>query len=58
MKHSMPFYGMGFLGAAVYYIQHASSFWMGLLGIVKPFSGPRCWSIRRWNCCTDSNGRD
>lgn len=28
-------YGLGFIGAAVYYIQHAVGFWMGCLGILK-----------------------
>jgi hypothetical protein len=28
-------YGVGFIGAAVYYLQHADSFWMGVLGILK-----------------------
>jgi len=26
------FYGLGFIGAAVYYISTATSFWMGVLG--------------------------
>jgi hypothetical protein len=29
------FYGLGFLGAATYYISTASGFWMGVLGILK-----------------------
>lgn len=33
-------YGMGFIGAAVYYIQHAGSFWMGVLGFVKALFWP------------------
>ena len=32
-------YGMAFLGGVIYYIQHAPSFWMALLGIVKAI----CW---------------
>lgn len=28
-------YGLAFLGALVYYIQNADSFWMGALGLVK-----------------------
>lgn len=28
-------YGLGFLGALIYYIQHASTFWAGVLGIIK-----------------------
>lgn len=30
-----PIYGMGFIGAAVYYISHATSFWMGVVGFLK-----------------------
>lgn len=33
-------YGLGFLGALVYFIQHASSFWMGVLGILKALIWP------------------
>jgi len=33
-------YGLGFLGALIYYLQHATSFWMGLLGIVKAIFWP------------------
>ena len=29
------FYGLGFVGALVYYIQHAASFWNGVLGVLK-----------------------
>jgi hypothetical protein len=28
-------YGLGFIGAAIYYISNATSFWMGVLGILK-----------------------
>jgi hypothetical protein len=28
-------YGLGFVGALVYYLQHAATFWEGLLGILK-----------------------
>ncbi|MGV8142174.1 MAG: hypothetical protein ACP5NS_00890 [Candidatus Pacearchaeota archaeon] len=28
-------YGLGFIGAAIYYISTASSFWVGVLGILK-----------------------
>jgi hypothetical protein len=28
-------YGLGFIGAAVYFISTATSFWTGLLGILK-----------------------
>jgi len=33
-------YGLGILGAAVYYIQHATTFWIGVLGIIKAFFWP------------------
>ncbi len=33
-------YGLGFIGAAVYFIAHATSFWMGLLGFLKALVWP------------------
>lgn len=33
-------YGMAFLGAAVYYIQHAATFWAGVLGFFKAIFWP------------------
>lgn len=33
-------YGLGFIGAVVYFIQHASSFWDGVLGILKAMVWP------------------
>lgn len=33
-------YGLGFLGAVIYYIQAASGFWMGVLGILKAVVWP------------------
>lgn len=33
-------YGLAFMGALVYYIQHASTFWMGLLGFLKALIWP------------------
>jgi hypothetical protein len=33
-------YGLAAVGAAVYYIQHAASFWMGMLGILKALVWP------------------
>ncbi|MCI0531968.1 MAG: hypothetical protein L0Y74_08485 [candidate division Zixibacteria bacterium] len=33
-------YGMGFIGAVVYYIQHATSFWAGVLGFLKALIWP------------------
>jgi hypothetical protein len=33
-------YGLGFLGAAIYYVSHSTSFWMGVLGILKALVWP------------------
>ncbi|MBI9035582.1 MAG: hypothetical protein JEZ03_14045 [Bacteroidales bacterium] len=33
-------YGLGFIGAAVYFISHACSFWMGVLGFLKAIVWP------------------
>lgn len=33
-------YGFGAVGAAVYFLQHATSFWMGALGILKAIVWP------------------
>lgn len=33
-------YGLGFIGAAVYFISHATSFWLGVLGILKAIIWP------------------
>jgi hypothetical protein len=33
-------YGLGFLGALVYYIQTATSFWVGVLGVLKAIVWP------------------
>jgi len=33
-------YGLGFIGALVYYIQHATSFWVGVLGFLKALVWP------------------
>ena len=33
-------YGLGFLGAVIYYFSTATSFWMGLLGILKAIAWP------------------
>lgn len=33
-------YGIAFLGAAVYFVQHADGFWMGVLGILKAMIWP------------------
>ncbi len=33
-------YGLGFIGAAVYFLQHAATFWAGVIGIVKAVFWP------------------
>ena len=33
-------YGLGLIGAAIYYISVASSFWMGVLGFLKALVWP------------------
>ena len=33
-------YGLGFIGAAVFFISHATSFWIGVLGFLKAIVWP------------------
>jgi hypothetical protein len=33
-------YGLGFIGAAIYFIQHAATFWLGVLGFLKAIIWP------------------
>jgi len=33
-------YGLGFIGAAIYYIMHATGFWMGVVGLLKAIVWP------------------
>jgi len=33
-------YGLGLIGATIYFISHASSFWMGVVGLLKAFVWP------------------
>ena len=33
-------YGLGFIGAAVYFIGHATGFWVGVLGFLKAMVWP------------------
>jgi len=43
MKHNEGaglFYGMGFIGAAIYFIGHAASFWAGVFGFFKAIFWP------------------
>jgi hypothetical protein len=37
---SAPVYGLGFIGALVYYLQHATTFVTGLLGFLKAMVWP------------------
>jgi hypothetical protein len=34
------FYGLGFVGTAVYYISTATGFWVGVLGLLKALVWP------------------
>jgi hypothetical protein len=33
-------YGLAFIGAAVYYLTHAATFWLGVLGFLKAMVWP------------------
>lgn len=33
-------YGLAFIGAVVYFIQHADTFWMGVYGVLKAIIWP------------------
>lgn len=37
---SSAVYGFGLIGAAIYFIQHATGFWEGALGILKAIVWP------------------
>ena len=37
---SSAIYGLGFIGAAIYYLSTATGFWMGLLGFFKALVWP------------------
>jgi hypothetical protein len=42
-RHGTPsgaVYGLGLIGAAVYFISHAATFWMGVLGALKAIVWP------------------
>ena len=39
-NHACAVYGLGFIGAVVYYISHATGFWMGVLGFLKALVWP------------------
>ncbi len=38
--HNSAVYGLGFIGAVVYYIITATSFWGGVLGVLKAIVWP------------------
>jgi hypothetical protein len=38
--HSGAVYGLGFIGAAVYFIGQAATFWAGVLGFLKALVWP------------------
>jgi hypothetical protein len=40
IKRSSAFYGFGLIGALIYFLQQATGFWMGALGILKAFVWP------------------
>lgn len=37
---SSAIYGMAFIGALIYFLQHATSFWLGILGFLKALVWP------------------
>lgn len=37
---SAPVYGLGLIGAWVYYLSHATTFWIGVLGFIKGIVWP------------------
>lgn len=37
---SSAVYGLAFIGSVVYYISHATSFWMGVVGFLKSLVWP------------------
>ena len=40
VHQSNAIYGLGFIGALIYFIQHAPGFWMGVLGFLKALVWP------------------
>lgn len=34
------FYGMGFVGAVIYFVQHSTTFWEGVFGVIKALFWP------------------
>lgn len=39
-------YGLAFLGAFLYYVQHAETFWMGVLGLLKAMVWPAIFAYK------------
>ncbi|GAA4275411.1 hypothetical protein [Aquimarina mytili] len=37
---SNTIYGLGFIGTVIYFISHATSFWIGALGVLKAIVWP------------------
>jgi hypothetical protein len=37
---SAGIYGLAFIGAAIYFISHATTFWMGVVGFIKALFWP------------------
>lgn len=46
-RESDAIYGLGFVGAGIYFISTATTFWMGVLGFLKAFVWPAFWSMKR-----------
>ena len=40
MKKTDTVYALGVIGSAIYFIQHATTFWMGVLGVLKALVWP------------------
>jgi len=39
-ESSSAVYGLGFIGAAVYYLQQTNTFWEGVVGVLKAIVWP------------------
>ena len=39
-NQSSAVYGLGFIGALIYFVQHATGFWDGALGVLKAIVWP------------------
>lgn len=40
VQQSSAIYGLGLIGAMIYFIQHAATFGMGVFGVLKAFVWP------------------